>query len=251
MSDWIRPFPPVSGAIDVDFAQRLASGTDKTGETRQVTLAGVAHLSPGEWTLYLLRLCYLDDPTNAAPPATITKISLQAGTDKGRGDLLGLELTTVGTGNNMQTGNALFRGVCFHVTAGQLDCSITYLPQTRTNDDRILAWVAPGRPQVTRLEGKGTTAAQTALAGRANAIRVPAFSRRVRVNLSTGAAVNPQIAFWQGPTFVTSYFLPVPGPNASTASEWLIPQEATHMAFFDLAGPPGGQLVYYQYEIES
>jgi hypothetical protein len=253
-SNWIQPLPPVAGAYEVNFAQEFASGVVGIGQRRSVTLAGVGLQSPGEWTLYFLRLCYLEEPDLATGPALLTKIMLQVGTDKGRGDLLGLERATASAGGNVQTGNALFRGVAFHIVGGQIDATIEYQSNGRATDDRLLAWVSPGRPQVTRLEGRATTAPTTVALARAARMRVPAFSRRITVMRTTDAApvsVNPQIIFFQGPTVVTAFYLPATAVLSTTSSTYVVPQEATHMAFLDVAGPPGGEFVYFQYEIEQ
>jgi hypothetical protein len=254
MSNWIQPLQPIAGAQEIDFGQRLASGTDVAGQARSVTLAGVGNLSPGEWTLYILRLCYLVEPDLVAAPVLLTSVSLQAGTDKGRGDLLGLERSTFGVGQAVQTMANLNRGTCFHIAAGTMDCTISYLPGTRQSDDRLLCWVAPGRPQITRLEGQGLTSATTIALSEATRMRIPVFARRVRFSYDNDAAVaivRPFVSFWAGPTFVTAFYMPAPAAFASSDVSFVIPQAATHMSVGDDGAAAVPQQLYFQYEIES
>jgi hypothetical protein len=251
---WIHTVEPVSGAYTVDFAQNINTGVCVTNKEAQVTLAGVGRNSPGEWTLYLLRQVYDTEPNNPLSPAQIVSISMQAGTDKGRGDLLGLNYGTRSPGGDVQTGNTLYRGMCVHITAGMVDCSISYLPLTRLSDDRLLAWVSPGRPQPQYIEGTATTAPTSDALALAQRMRLPAFSRRLRVWMTTEAvavAVHPAVWFYSGPTFVARAYLPVPAAFQTIESSFLVPQEATHFVFADLAGPPGGTFVRFQWEMLS
>ncbi len=254
MTEWIQPYAPIAGAQEIDFAQWLRDGIDRTSEPRQITLAGVGVQSPGDWTMYVLRLTYLESPDLTDQPALITKVSLQAGTDKGRGDLLGLERSTISTGSTMQTMASLYRGVAFHIAAGAMDLTIGWLPGVRTVDDRILAWVAPGRPSRTWLEGTGVTSATTVALSAAGRLRIPVFARRVTIGYSnpgTSPAVQPFVSFWAGPVFVGVRYITPPAPFRTTTETYVIPQRATHMSMGDDGAAAVGQTMDYQYEIES
>jgi hypothetical protein len=253
MTDWIQPAAPVAGAQEIDFAQRLIYGGDVSGQLYSVTLAGVGNLSPGDWTLYMLRLTYLTAPDLATSPVLMTSVSLQTGTDKGRGDLLGLELSTFNAAQDMLTLANLNRGVAFHITGGTIDATIRFQAGTRREDDRLLCWVAPGRPSVTRIEGQAISSSTTIALSRNARMRMPVFSRRVSFTYSNpaGFIVQPFVSFWAGPTLVNAFRMPVPGALQTLDYECMIPQSATHMAIGDDGAGAVAQLFYFQYEIES
>ena len=251
MSDppkWIRPRAPISGAQNVDFAALIRSGVDTPGTIRQLSLSGVGLMSPGEWTLYILRQTFITEPLNPATPAAVLSIQVQSGTDKGRGDLLGIERT--GAGAAVQLYAQSFRGIAFHVAAGTLDASISYLVGTRTSDDSILSWVAPGRPQATRLEGRGATVATVAIA-LADRLRVPNFAHTIRVQIAPPAvaAVAPAVVFWSGPTLAAVFPIPPAAVGALTSVSLIVPEEATHFAFIDTSGAVN--FVWFSFDLES
>lgn len=253
---WQYPTAPQTGAIEIDFAQLLRDGTNVPGQIRQTALAGIGALSPGEWTLYMLRLCYLEAPDDPRDPVQLMNVSIQAGTDRARGDLLGLAppASTISIGGEMRTMAAAYRGLAFHISASTMDASITYRAVDRDRDDRLLCWVSPGRPMITRIEGQGVTQ-QSAPAALAVRQRIPVFARRVSGWLNQDAlatVVTPRVIFYSGPTPIASpWILPIILPNRTRRWEWIIPESATHMAFLDDGPGATPCTVVFQYEIES
>jgi hypothetical protein len=251
---WIWPKAPQSGAIEINFAQLRASGTDVAGQTRQAVLAGVGSPpSPGEWTLYLLRTTYWENPDLPTQPAFISALTLQVGTDRGRRDLFGLERRTVSPAANLEILAQAYRGVCVHVAGGGLDAGITYVPGNRTVDDSILAWVAPGRPQIVRVEGRGVTNPSDAQA-LAERLRLPVFSRRIRGIVSDSPLwtfSEPRLIFYSGPAPIAEIWLPIPGIRQSIEWEWMIPDAATHFSFVDTGAGASPGTIPFQFEVES
>lgn len=248
MTHWIRPYQPISGAQNVDFASLIREGIDVPGTIRQLSLSGVGIISPGEWTLYILRRTYLTEPLNSATPAGILSLTVQCGTDKGRSDIIGIPNT--GGGNAVQLYAQGFRGVAFHIVGGTLDASISYLVGTRTHDDALLSWVAPGRPQLTRIEGRGATVVSVA-AALADRIRVPSFARRMRVDMAPFAvpSTTPSVVFWKGPTLAADFPIPPAAVGGFATREFIVPEEATHFAFVDTSGDVN--FAWFQFELES
>lgn len=245
--NWRYPTPPVAGAQNIDFAQLVRDGIDVPGQPRQLTLAGVGSMSPGEWTLYFLRRTYLENPDDATPPAGILQLQIQAGTDKGRGELLSMPST--GAGASVQLFASPARGVCWHVGAGAVDASITYLPGSRTRDDSLVSWVAPGRPTTTRMEGRAITVVDIATA-RPDRLRIPAFARTLRMWMSdTATATFPAVVFYSGPTVDSVFYFPAAAAFTTTELEVMAPLSASHYAFIDPSG--AANFVYYQFTLES
>lgn len=244
---WVYGRPPVNGAQEIDFAERVRNGIDTAGQRRQLTLCGVGNMSPGDWTLYLVRKTFNDvNPPNDLP-ARILAWTVQAGTDKGRDDVLGLSLGTESANGDTRVMHNLLRGLALHVAAGALDVSIAWEVGLRAVDDSLVAWVAPGRPSRSFVPAEALTQLNTAPVQR---MRVPTFAARVRIEMHPQPVgiVAPQLVWWAGDLAFRLVTLPVP-TTLSVSSEWTVPQDATHWSVVDLGVGAAEAFVDVQFEV--
>jgi hypothetical protein len=245
---WIYPREPVNGAQEIDFADRLVRGVDVIGQERRLALCGVGQpMSPGDWTLYLQRLVYIDD-TAPGTAVAIKGWTVQSGTDKGRADILGLESATSASDRTRSLSN-MNRGVAIHVAAGCIDVGIRYVPNDRIRDDRLLAWVAPGRPTKYRIPGHAFTRFPVPPAPVTDRLRIPTFATRITVDIDENAnIIAPTIIWWTSTTPFATTRLPAPGAG-STHVERLVPDEATHVSFYDQGpGAADNQPLRFEWE---
>ena len=241
---WIYPSKPINGAQELDFAARMRAGTDVVGQQRTEALCGFSELSPGDWTLYLLRKTWTQD-AGFVDPADVRGWIVQSGTDKGRADVLGLE-SCISTALNTQILARLYRGVAIHIAAGTVDVAVTYVPTGRLEDDRLLAWVAPGRPSPYFLAG--AAAANVVAANVVDRVRIPPFALAVRTEIQTPDAdlVAPQIVWWRNTNVVG--VADIPAGTAVSSTRWMVPERVTHMSYRDLGVGALSQSLIFEVE---
>lgn len=234
MTDWHYQKPAESPATRLDFAQLLASGVNVGARIYQRPIGSVGR-SAGEWTLYVSRETFLLRPDDATPGAVVTALDVRAGNGEQVKPVV-LPLPTANNATNSTVG--LFaRGWCVHIAADDLTASITYRAGSRTVDDSLSAWLAPGRPVLQVAQSRGVTSASDAAATTVRQ-RIPQFAVGCEVGQmydAAAVAADPQVLWFAGPTIVGRSRLAI---NPIGSVPLSVPLNASHWAMVDATGIP-------------
>ena len=239
---WHYPRPAESPATRLDFAQLLTSGANVTARIYQRPLGTVGR-SAGEWTLYVSRETFLLRPDDATAGAVVTAIDVRAGNGEQVKPVV-LPLPVANNATNSTVG--LFaRGWCVHIVADDITASLTYRAGSRTIDDALSAWVAPGRPVLQVAQSRSVTSA-TDVAATAVRQRIPQFAVGCSIaQLYDAAAVaaDPQVLWFAGPTIVGRSRVAVAPIGAV---DLVVPLNASHWAMVDATGLPTTWAINWQ-----